>query len=158
MFIRDGWSTRTPGTGRLILLLCVFVPLSIFLVRAAFVGGDRGGEPYPVAAEFRLVSVDGKPPSPIGCNSHRPGGRIVLGTDGRWWKRVVDCRDRYGVAVGSGVYRWSGDTLILARHHPHRGEIVWHALVLRGDTLEITKRYKGKKSISRFVRVRPPLP
>ncbi|WP_420127160.1 hypothetical protein [Longimicrobium sp.] len=152
------WSDRTPGTGRLILVVCVFGSLFVYLVWAAFIGGDRGGVPHPVAAEFRLVLVDGKPPGSIACNSRRPGGRIVLGTDGRWWMRVVSCRLRYGMATGYGVYRWSGDTLILARHHPHRGEIVQHVLVRRGDTLDITGRYRGKKSVSRYVRVPPARP
>lgn len=153
------WSNRTPGTVRLTLLLCGFGCLFVYLVWAVFVADDQsGGEPYPVAAEFRLVSVDGKPPSPIGCNSRRPGGRIVLGTDGRWWMRVVNCRMRYGMATGSGVYRWSGDTLILAHHHPHRGEIVQHVLVARGDTLDITGTYGRKKSVSRYVRVHPARP
>jgi hypothetical protein len=65
---------------------------------------------------------------------------------------------RYGVATGSGVYRWSGDTLILARNHPHRGEIVQHVLVRRGDSLDITGTYRRKKSVSRYVRVRPARP
>jgi hypothetical protein len=97
------WSTRTPGTGRLILLVCVFGSLLGYLVWAAFAGSDRGAaEPYPVAAEFRLVSVDGKPLSPIACNSRRPGGRIVLGTDGRWWTAGCDTGWRRAPASTAG--------------------------------------------------------
>ncbi|HEX6369004.1 MAG TPA: hypothetical protein VF006_08725 [Longimicrobium sp.] len=158
MRIRERWSTRTPGTGRLILLLCVFVPLTAVLLRPFIEGLKPSRPPHPVAAEFRLVSVDGKPPSKIACRSRRPGGRLILGTNGEWWLRVVDCRLRYGMMTNGGTYRWSGDTLTLHRKAARRGEFPLHILVLRGDTLDFSGRSGRKKSISRYVRVHTPRP
>lgn len=69
MFIRRR-STRAPGTGRLLLLLlCLLGALAIYLARAAIAGPDDR-LPHPVAAEFRLASVDGRPAhTMIGCRS-----------------------------------------------------------------------------------------
>lgn len=157
MFIRDRWSTRTPGTGRLILLLCVFVPLTAVLLRPFIEGLKPSRPPYPVAAEFRLVSVDGKPPSRIACRSRRPGGRMVLGTNSEWWMQVVDCRLRYGIMTDGGTYRRSGDTLVIHRHGARPGEFPSRFLVLRGDTIDV-RGTRGRKSVSRYVRVRTPAP
>lgn len=158
MFIRDWWSTRTPGTGRLILLLCVFVPLAAVLLRPFIEGLGPSRRPHPVAAEFRPVSVDGEPPSRIGCRSRRPGGRMVLGTNGEWWLRIIDCRLRYGMMTSGGSYRWSGDTLTPHRKAARPGEFPLHVLVLRGDTLDFTERYGRKTSVSRYVRAQTPAP
>lgn len=159
MSIRDRWSTRTPGTGRLILLLCVFVPLTVFLLRPFIDGLRPSPPPSPVAAEFRLVSIDGKPPSRIACRSRRPGGRMVLGANGEWWLQIIDCRFRYGMMTQSGdAYRRSGNTLTLVWNHPHRGEVVRHVMVQRGDSLDLAGTFGRKKSVSRFVRVRTPAP
>lgn len=148
------WSSRTPGTFRLILLLCVFGPLSIYLVWAAFIAPDDS-LPHPVAAEFRLAAVDGKPPGRIGCYGHRPGGRMLLGQDGRWWMRQVNCKVQYGLEVEVGTYRWSGDTLVIHRPGARPGEFPRRFLLLRGDTIDVVRGTREGKSVSRYVRVRP---
>ncbi|HEX5870881.1 MAG TPA: hypothetical protein VFY65_10715 [Longimicrobium sp.] len=159
MSIRQRWSTRTPGTGRLIALLCVFVPLSLLLVWAACFGGaDQGEEPTSVAAEFRMVSIRGKPLSPIGCRGHRTGGRILLGTDGRWWKREMDCRTMRSPGVQTGTYRWSGDSLIVRHPAGRAGEFLSTIYVLRGDTIDIPRRHRRTRYFVRYVRVRTPPP
>jgi hypothetical protein len=157
MFIRDWWSTRTPGTGRLILLVAVFGPLSIFLVWTAFIAPDES-LPHPVAVEFRLVSVDGKPPGRIGCYGQKPGGTMLLGKDGRWWMRQMNCKVQYGVEIEAGTYRWSGDTLVIHRPGARPGEFPSRFLVLRGDTIDVVRGAQGRKSVSRYVRVRTPAP
>lgn len=158
MFIRERWSNRTPGTGRLILLVGVFGSLFVYLVWAAFVAPDES-LPHPVAAEFRLVSVDGKPlPAWRRCFGRKVGGRMLLGEDGRWWMEEVDCKVRYGLRMDAGNYRWSGDTLVIHRPGARPGEFPRRFLVLRGDTIDVIRRREGKKSVSRFVRVRTPGP
>jgi hypothetical protein len=153
MFIRERWSNRTPGTGRLILLVSVFGSLFIYLVWAAFIAPDTG-LPHPVAAEFRLVSVDGKPLPSRRCFRRHVGGRILLGQDGRWQMDVVDCRARYGIWTRAGTYRWSGDTLAVYDHRVSPGEPPLHVLATRSDTLEIPAVYARKKAVLRWVRVR----
>lgn len=156
MHIRSWWANRVPGTGRMIALLCVFGPLSIYLAWATFVAPDDS-LPHPVVAEYRLVLMDGKPLSPVTCYSRRPGGRMVLGADGRWWMQVTDCRARYGVVIGSGIYRWSGDTLALYRRdYARSGGVPRHVVVPRGDTLDIPSRHSQSPPLYRFVRVHTP--
>jgi hypothetical protein len=157
MFIRERWASRTPGTVRLILLVSVFGSLFIYLAWAVFVAPDRS-LPHPVAAEFRLVPVGGKPPGRVGCYGHRPGGRMLPGKDGRWWMRQVNCKVRYGVTMEAGTWRWSGDTLVIHRPGARPGEFPRRFLVLRGDTIDVVRRTREGKSVSRYVRVRIPAP
>ena len=81
---------------------------------------------------------------------------MLLGRNGRWWMREMDCRRMRWPEVRSGTWRWSGDTLVIHRRAARPGELPAHAFVLRGDTIDVPREHRGKKYVSRYVRVRPP--
>lgn len=159
MSIRSWWAGREPGTGRLILLLCVFVPLGAYLLWAVSIASGDNPPSHPAAAEFRLVSIDGRPVRRMaGCRNHPPGGRMLLGKDGRWWMREMDCRTMRWPQARSGTYRWYGDTLRIHREGARWGEFPTHVLVQRGDTIDVPREHAGRKYVSRYVRVRTTAP
>jgi hypothetical protein len=58
------------------------------------------------------------------------------------------------VEIEAGTYRWSGDTLVIHRPGARPGEFPSRFLVLRGDTIDVVRGARGRKSVSRYVRVR----
>jgi hypothetical protein len=146
---------RAAGTGRMIVLLCILVPLALVLLRLVVAGPRAGREPHPLVAEFRLESVDGTPVRRLKrCRAGRPMGRITLGGNGRWRIRLVHCPARWPRA-GTGTYRWLADTLVL---RPKRTDRRLYTGVLRGDTLDVRDSTHPHSSLFRYLRVHEPAP
>lgn len=135
----------------LFLLLLTVAALSGLLLWRVVAGGGTGPEPVP-AAEFRLVSVDGRLPGAEMCR--RTGirrARLVLRKDGRWRMREERCRPA-PAWVTAGTWRRSGDTLLVMPVRSRGGEVPRAGSVLRGDTLDLPV-HRGQTYLYRFVRV-----